>query len=164
MQNKEKKRGGETTSPSPTTARSASTARATSSNLVKYARERFGVDFIGFLDENLMTMHQFSGKKWLTDIRKALDRGGLQPQCVRDGVPHDPEKCSGVHWGGTSHATLCSPEVLRAIKQAGCSHLVYGYESFSARVMKTIGKGATPEPTSARSSGRRAGIRPIPNR
>jgi radical SAM superfamily enzyme YgiQ (UPF0313 family) len=133
-------------------------------DLVKYARRRFGVDFIGFLDENLMTMHQFSGKRWLTDIARLWIEEGLQPQCIRDGVPHDPEKCSGVHWGGTSHATLCSPEVLRAIKQAGCSHLVYGYESFSPRVMKTIGKGATPE-TNERSLRwtMEAGIRPIPN-
>src|SRR5437762_1647753 len=133
-------------------------------NLVKYARERFGVDFIGFLDENLMTMHQFSGKKWLTDIARLWIEEGLQPQCVRDDVSHEPEKCSGIHWGGTSHATLCSSEVLRAIQQAGCSHLVYGYESFSARVMKTIGKGATPE-TNERSLKWTldAGIRPIPN-
>jgi radical SAM superfamily enzyme YgiQ (UPF0313 family) len=133
-------------------------------DLVKYARARFGVDFIGFLDENLMTMHQFSGKKWLTEIARLWIEEGLQPQCVRDGVPHEPERCSGVHWGGTSHATLCSPEVLRAIKQAGCSHLVYGYESFSARVLKTIGKGATPE-TNERSLRwtLEAGIRPIPN-
>ena len=133
-------------------------------NLVKYARERFGVDFIGFLDENLMTMHQSSGKKWLTEIARLWIEEGLQPQCVRDGVPHDSDKCSGVHWGGTSHATLVTPEVLRTIKQAGCSHLVYGYETFSGRVMKTIGKGATPE-TNERSLEwtLRAGIRPIPN-
>ena len=133
-------------------------------SLVKYAREKFGVDFIGFLDENLMTMHQSSGKKWLTDIADLWIAEGLQPQCIRDGVPHDPERCTGVHWGGTSHATLCSPEVLKAIKRAGCSHLVYGYETFSARVMKTIGKGATPE---ANERSLRwtleAGIRPIPN-
>lgn len=133
-------------------------------NLVKYARERFGVDFIGFLDENLMTMHQFSGKRWLTDIAKLWVEEGLQPQCVRDGVPHDPDKCSGVHWGGTSHATLCNPGVLRALKQAGCSHLVYGYETFSARVMKTIGKGATPETNEQSLKWTlEAGIRPIPN-
>jgi radical SAM superfamily enzyme YgiQ (UPF0313 family) len=133
-------------------------------NLVKYARERFGVDFIGFLDENLMTMHQSSGKKWLTEIARLWIEEGLQPQCVREGVPHDPDKCAGVHWGGTSHATLVSPEVLKAIKQSGCSHLVYGYETFSARVMKTIGKGATPE-TNERSLKwtLEAGIRPIPN-
>lgn len=133
-------------------------------NLVKYARDRFGVDFIGFLDENLMTMHQSSGKRWLTDIARLWIEEGLQPQCVRDGVPHDPDKCSGVHWGGTSHATLVTPDVLKALKRSGCSHLVYGYETFSARVMKTIGKGATPE-TNERSLRwtLEVGIRPIPN-
>jgi len=133
-------------------------------DLVKYARATFGIDFVGFLDENLMTMHQSSGKTWLTDIARMWIEEGLQPQCIRDGVPHDPDSCSGVHWGGTSHATLCSPEVLQAIARAGCSHLVYGYESFSPRVMKTIGKGATPE---ANERSLRwtleAGIRPIPN-
>ena len=67
-------------------------------DLVKYARQRFGIDFIGFLDENLMTMHQFSGKTWLTDIARLWIEEGLQPQCVRDGVPHDPSSapaCTG---------------------------------------------------------------------
>ena len=47
---------------------------------------------------------------------------------------------------------------------AGCSHLVYGYESFAPHVLKTIGKGAT-----AKNNIRsffwtlEAGIRPIPN-
>jgi radical SAM superfamily enzyme YgiQ (UPF0313 family) len=133
-------------------------------NLVKYAREKFGVDFIGFLDENLMTMHQFSGRSWLTEIACLWIEEGLQPQCARDDVPHDPDKCSGVHWGGTSHATLATPELLKALKRAGCSHLLYGYETFSGRVMKTIGKGATPE-TNERSLRwtLEAGIRPIPN-
>jgi radical SAM superfamily enzyme YgiQ (UPF0313 family) len=133
-------------------------------NLVKYARDRFGVDFIGFLDENLMTMHQSSGKRWLTDIARLWIEEGLQPQCVRDGVPHDPDRCSGVHWGGTSHATLVTKDVLALLKASGCSHLLYGYESFSARILKTIGKGATPQ-TNERSLQwtLEAGIRPIPN-
>ena len=63
-------------------------------DLVKYARDRFGVDFISFLDENLMTMHQSSGKTWLTEIARLWIEEGLQPQCVRDGVPHDPDRCS----------------------------------------------------------------------
>ena len=70
-----------------------------------------------------------------------------------------------MHWGGTSHATLVNRDLLTTLaKQAGCSHLLYGYESFSARVMKTIGKGATPE-TNERSLRWtvEAGIRPIPN-
>ena len=133
-------------------------------DLVKHVRDRFGVDFIGFLDENMMTMHQFSGKKWLTEISQLWIEAGLQPRCVRDNVPHDPDRCAGVHWGGTSHATLVSEDLLHTIKRAGCSHLVYGYETFSPRVMKTIGKGATPE-TNERSLRwtMAAGIRPIPN-
>lgn len=133
-------------------------------DMVKHLRTKYGVDFIGFLDENLMTMHQSSGKTWLTDIARLWIEEGLQPQCLRDGVPHDPDRCSGVHWGGTSHATLCNPDILKTIRQAGCSHLVYGYETFSRRVMKTIGKGATPE-TNERSLRwtLEAGIRPIPN-
>ena len=132
--------------------------------LVKYARERFGVDFISFLDENLMTMHQSSGKTWLTEIARLWIEEGLQPQCIREGVPHDPERCRGIHFGGTSHATLVTPDILAALKQAGCAHLLYGYESFSPRVMKTIGKGATPA-TNERSLRwtLESGIRPIPN-
>jgi anaerobic magnesium-protoporphyrin IX monomethyl ester cyclase len=133
-------------------------------DLVKYARDRFGVDFISFLDENLMTMHQSSGKTWLTEIARLWIAEGLQPQCVREGVAHDPDRCRGVHFGGTSHATLVSPEILTVLRQAGCAHLLYGYESFSRRVMKTIGKGATPE-TNERSLRWTldSGIRPIPN-
>ena len=69
-----------------------------------------------------------------------------------------------MHWAGTSHATLCNKEILKTMREAGCSHLVYGYESFAPHVMKTIGKGAT------RKSNIRsffwtleAGIRPVPN-
>lgn len=133
-------------------------------DLVKHARERYGVDFISFLDENLMTMHQSSGKKWLTEICELWIAEGLQPHCVRDGVPHAPDRCTGVHWGGTSHATLTSLDLMKKMKEAGCSHLLYGYETFSPRVMKTIGKGATPE-TNERSLRwtMEAGIRPIPN-
>jgi anaerobic magnesium-protoporphyrin IX monomethyl ester cyclase len=50
------------------------------------------------------------------------------------------------------------------MRQAGCSHLVYGYESFSKQVLKRLGKGSTPE-TNIRSFfwTIEAGIRPIPN-
>jgi radical SAM superfamily enzyme YgiQ (UPF0313 family) len=133
-------------------------------DLAKYARDKFGVDFISFLDENLMTMHQFSGKRWLTDIARLWIEEGLQPSCIREGIAHDPERCSGVHWGGTSHATMITRELLAVLKQAGCSHLLYGYESFSPRVLKTIGKGATVA-TNERSLRwtLESGIRPIPN-
>jgi len=110
-----------------------------------------------------MTMHQSSGKTWLTEIARLWIEEGLQPSCVREGVAHD-ERCQGIHFGGTSHATLVTPEILTALRRAGCAHLLYGYESFSPRVMKTIGKGATPE-TNERSLRwtMESGIRAIPN-
>lgn len=112
-------------------------------SLVKYAHERFGVDFVSFLDENLMTMNVSTQRTWLPEICELWIKEGLQPRCVREGRPHDPETCDGVHWGGTSHATLAYPEVLRQMHEAGCTYLDYGLESFSDRVLKTIGKGAT---------------------
>jgi len=126
--------------------------------LVRYAHERFGIDFVGFLDENLMTMDQYSGRTWMKEICRLWHEGGLAPRDNPDGT------WTGVRWSGTSHATLCNREILREMRSAGCSHLVYGYESFSPHVMKTIGKGATPE-TNLRSFfwTLDAGIRPIPN-
>ncbi len=132
-------------------------------NMIKYLRHRYDIDFVGFLDENLMTMDQYSGRKWMKEICERWIAEGLQPHCVREGVEHD-ETCRGVHWGGTSHATLCTREILALMRKAGCSHLVYGYESFSPQIMKRLGKGATPK-TNIRSFfwTMEAGIRPIPN-
>jgi radical SAM superfamily enzyme YgiQ (UPF0313 family) len=131
--------------------------------LAKFAYERYHVDFIAFLDENMMTMDTFSKHTWMKGICDLWIKEGLQPTCVRDGVPHD-ENCRGVHWSGTSHATLCNPQILRTMREAGCSHLVYGYESFSKQILKRLGKGSTPE-TNTRSFfwTLEAGIRPIPN-
>lgn len=132
--------------------------------LVKYAQEKFGIDFIGFLDENLMTMNSFTKGKWLPEICRLWEEEGLQPNCIRDGVPHDPDTCHGVHWGGTSHATLYNRDVLRDMRTSGCSHLVYGLESFSDRILKNLGKGTTAE-NNIRAIGDTLaeGIRPIPN-
>ena len=132
--------------------------------LVKYAKERFDIDFVGFLDENLMTMNSFTRGVWLPEICQRWIDAGLQPQCIRDGVEHDPDICTGVHWGGTSHATLYNKEVLEQMRSAGCSHLVYGLESFSDRILKNLGKGTTAKGNvSAIHDTLAAGIRPIPN-
>ncbi|MFQ6029389.1 MAG: B12-binding domain-containing radical SAM protein [Dehalococcoidia bacterium] len=134
-------------------------------DLVKYARNRFGIDFVLFLDENLMTMNAYSRWKWLPEIADLWIKEGLQPTCRREGVPHDPARCKGgVHWGGTSHATLIKPELLKLLYQSGCSQLVYGYESFSDRILKNLGKGTTAaQNESSLRLTMEAGIRPIPN-
>lgn len=132
-------------------------------DLVKYARDRFGVDFILFLDENLMTMNSYSHWKWLPEIAEAWIKAGLQPKCRRDKKLHD-RSCRGVHWGGTSHATLIKKELLSLLYDSGCSQLLYGYESFSDRILKNLGKGTTAA-VNERSLHwtMEAGIRPIPN-
>lgn len=126
--------------------------------MARHMHDRYGVDFITFLDENLMTMDQQSGRTWLRRICELWHEAGLAP------VPRPDGSWSGVYWGGTSHATLCSRDILKIMREAGCAHLVYGYESFSDRICKSIGKGATPA-GNIRSFfwTLEAGIRPIPN-
>lgn len=131
--------------------------------LARYAYDRFKVNFIGFLDENLMTMDQYSGRTWMSAICRLWKENGLQPSYLADGSERG-EDWTGIHWSGTSHATLCTPEILKEMRSAGCSHLVYGYESFSPQVLKRLGKGSSPK-TNIRSFfwTLEAGIRPIPN-
>jgi anaerobic magnesium-protoporphyrin IX monomethyl ester cyclase len=132
-------------------------------DMVKHLRDKYQVDFVSFLDENLMTMDAYSKRTWLKEICSLWEKEGLAPTCSINGQPHD-ENCVGVHWSGTSHASQCTLEVLKLMRRAGCSHLIYGYESFAPHVMKTIGKGATPM-HNFRSFfwTLEAGIRPIPN-
>jgi anaerobic magnesium-protoporphyrin IX monomethyl ester cyclase len=132
--------------------------------MVKYVRDTYGVDFVLFLDENLIAMDSASRHRWLPELCRLWIAEGLQPECVRQRVPHDPDRCHGVHWGATSHAALVQPETLEVMRDAGCAQLLYGLESFSVRVLKNVGKGSTPELNErALRITLDAGIRPIPN-
>jgi len=133
-------------------------------NMAVDMKKKYSIDFVSFLDENLMTMHVASGRTWMTEICEKWIDAGLQPSCVRENVPHDPEKCDGVHWSGTSHASLVDPEVLKAMRSAGCSDLIYGLESFSDRILKNLGKATTVQHNmNAITMTLEAGIRPRPN-
>ncbi|GBF48821.1 radical SAM domain protein [Leptospira ryugenii] len=111
-------------------------------DMVKTLVEKYNIDFVSFIDENMMTMDAASGRKWLFELCDLWIAEGLQPTSRRDGVP-DSENKGGVFWGGTSHATLHTEEVLKAMFKAGCSHLVYGIESFDPTILKNLGKGST---------------------
>lgn len=131
--------------------------------MVKELVRRFDVDFISFIDENMMTMDVFSKRTWLYELSRLWIEEGLQPTCRRDGVPHD-ENCRGIHWCGTSHAALHSRPVLDAMFEAGCSHLVYGIESFDPVILKNLGKGTTQKNNlEAVRICLESGIKPIPN-
>ena len=55
-------------------------------NMVKHVRDKYGVNFIGFHDENLMTMHRYSRGTWLTDICNLWHENGLAPEQAEDGT------------------------------------------------------------------------------
>ncbi len=131
--------------------------------LAKHAHDKYNINFIAFLDENMMTMDQSSGRTWMAEICRLWHEYGLAPEYEYDEMG-EIKGWSGVHWSGTSHATLCTKEILGTMRAAGCSHLVYGYESFAPHILKTMGKGATRK-TNIRSFfwTLEAGIRPIPN-
>jgi anaerobic magnesium-protoporphyrin IX monomethyl ester cyclase len=131
--------------------------------MVRHMYDTYNINFVGFLDENLMTMDQHSGRTWMSEICQRWHENGLAPEYTLD-AQGEIVGWTGVHWSGTSHATLCTPDILKTMRKAGCSHLVYGYESFAPHVLKTIGKGSTRN-TNIRSFfwTLAAGIRPIPN-
>ena len=135
-------------------------------NMIVYLKDKYDVDTISFLDENLMTMNVATGGRWLQDISAKLVEADLQPTHIREERPFDPKSDvgDGIHWSGTSHASLCNPEVLRSMRQSGCSQLVYGLESFNNRILKNLGKGVTAKQNMrAVRMTLEAGIRPIPN-
>jgi radical SAM superfamily enzyme YgiQ (UPF0313 family) len=41
------------------------------------------------------------------------------------------------------HATMCSPEMMQAMRRAGCHEIAVGVESGSPKILKQIGKGTT---------------------
>ena len=131
-------------------------------DLVKYAKKKFGVDFVSFLDENFALLAKKSG--WFDEFERLWEKAGLSPRCAKKKKTHDPKSCKGVHWGTTAHVALVDENILGRFKRLGCAHLDYGLESFSDKILKSIGKGAT-----AKQNERaiiitlKAGIRPIPN-
>jgi anaerobic magnesium-protoporphyrin IX monomethyl ester cyclase len=130
--------------------------------LVKYARDIFGIDFVSFLDENFAVLGKNS--KWFDEFSTLWRKAGLQPKCVMERKEHGSNFCSGVHWGATAHAAVITPEMLKHFRELGCSHLDYGLESFSDEILKSIGKGANAELNEkAVLMTLRANIRPIPN-
>ena len=125
--------------------------------MVQELKRTYQIDFVNFLDENLMTMHASSGRKWLHQLSDEWIRAGLQS--VRGKSPQP-----GVFWSGTSHAGLYDQGVLEHMAAAGCTHLVYGLESFDPGILKRLGKGTTRQKNiDSVGDTLKAGIIPIPN-
>ncbi|MBF0103983.1 MAG: B12-binding domain-containing radical SAM protein [Deltaproteobacteria bacterium] len=132
-------------------------------DLVKFLKKKYNIDFVNFLDENLMTMDLFSRRTWLQELCTLWISEGLQPSCKQKNIPHD-ENCRGIHWAGTSHAGLAKKETLQLMSQAGCSHLIYGIESFDPGILKSMGKATTQRHNiESLKVCMEAGIMPLPN-
>ena len=99
--------------------------------------DRFAVDFIGFVDDNMM-----ASKKWLTefcDLMKGKD------------LP--------VTWGCHGRVGSAEPEVLRHMAEAGCVWIGYGIESGSQKMLDAMNKKASvARAKEALSNTRNAGI------
>ncbi|MBP98391.1 B12-binding domain-containing radical SAM protein [Candidatus Poribacteria bacterium] len=132
--------------------------------MVLYLKNEYDIDHANFLDENLMTMDVSSRRTWLEEICEKWIENGLQPDCRKHNVPFNAIKNNGVFWSGTSHATLHTPEILDKMYKAGCTHLVYGLESFDPEILKNLGKGTTRKRNEESiATCLNSGIKPIPN-
>jgi len=132
-------------------------------DMVKTLVRKYGVDFVNFIDENLMTMDVASGRIWMKELCDLWTKEGLQPTSRRDGVSDEQNK-GGVFWSGTSHASLARKETLEMMYKAGCSHLIYGIESFDPGILKNLGKGVNQKHNiNAPRICMDTGIIPIPN-
>ena len=95
-------------------------------NNVKLLKEKFDIDFISILDENMT-----SNRKWTEEFCNLYIDEGLNET---------------VKWGtlGDAPSVATQPTLLKTMKDAGCSYISFGFESASDKVLKVdIQKGQT---------------------
>jgi|TARA_B110000495_G_scaffold194133_1_gene200147 anaerobic magnesium-protoporphyrin IX monomethyl ester cyclase len=95
-------------------------------NNVKLLKEKFDVDFISIVDENMT-----SNLKWTTEFCDLYKKSGLSDQ---------------VKWGtlGDAPSVAVKPELIQIMKDAGCAYISFGFESASDKVLnEDIQKGQT---------------------
>ncbi len=95
-------------------------------NNVKLLKEKFNIDFVSVLDENMT-----SNLKWTQEFCDLYVKEGLDQT---------------VKWGtlGDAPSVAVKPEIVEVMKQAGCSYISFGFESASDKVLnEDIQKGQT---------------------
>lgn len=100
---------------------------------MEYLKQRFGVVYIHFLDDLLMTDYRWA-LEWFEELRQRRQRTGFE-----------------VMWGGTCRSNIIADEVVRAKKEGrpnileqgyevGWRQAAYGLESASPTIIKSIDK------------------------
>ena len=95
-------------------------------NNVKLLKEKFNVDFISIVDENMT-----SNLKWTKEFCDLYVKEGLNET---------------VKWGtlGDAPSVAVKPEIIQVMKDAGCVYISFGFESASDKVLnEDIQKGQT---------------------
>lgn len=93
-------------------------------NNVKLLKEKFDVDFVSILDENMT-----SNLKWTQEFCDLYVKEGLNKT---------------VKWGtlGDAPSVAVKPEIISIMRDAGCSYISFGFESASDKVLtQDIQKG-----------------------
>ena len=91
---------------------------------IKLLKEKFDVDFISILDENMT-----SNLKWTKEFCNLYVSEGL------DKI---------IKWGtlGDAPSVAVQPDIVRIMKDSGCAYISFGFESASDKVLnQDIGKG-----------------------
>ncbi len=93
-------------------------------NNIKLLQEKFDVDFISIMDENMT-----SNLKWTKEFCDLYVKEGL------DKI---------IKWGtlGDAPSVAVKPEIIQIMKDSGCAYISFGFESASDKVLnEDIGKG-----------------------
>jgi radical SAM superfamily enzyme YgiQ (UPF0313 family) len=101
--------------------------------------DRYGVDFIGFVDDNMM-----ASEKRLLRFCDLMEK-----------------KCLPVTWGCHGRVTSARPEILKRMAETGCVWIGYGIESGSQTILDAMNKKArVAQAKEAIRNTRKAGIYP----
>jgi anaerobic magnesium-protoporphyrin IX monomethyl ester cyclase len=101
--------------------------------------DRYGVDFIGFVDDNMM-----ASEKRLIEFCDLMDR-----------------KKFPISWGCHGRVTSAKPAILQRMAEVGCVWIGYGIESGSQKILDAMNKKATVEQArEAIANTRKVGIYP----
>ena len=91
---------------------------------IKFLKKHYDVDFVSILDENMT-----SNRKWTEEFCRLYIESGLS---------------ESVKWGtlGDPPSVAVQPDLVKTMKDAGCSYISFGFESASDKVLnQDIGKG-----------------------
>lgn len=90
---------------------------------MKELKNRYDVDFIGFLDDNTVAI-----RSWSIEFCEKLIKEDLK-----------------IKWGCSARVNQVDPELLGLMSDAGCVWIGYGGESASRRILERMNKKHTPE-------------------